>query len=272
MRTLSLLELMKKLDIVALFTVPSNASYFRGMIDLHPEGFDLKDNSTPEQSEAFQQHLERINTHCVELGLNSSVASCRRLLALEALEGNPAAVPFKQRAAIWNELRGRLTDELELSLLLFVEPSKVRFFVEPNLFDTADVKVSARFPHAIRDIEEAGKCLALDRSTAVVFHVMRVLEIGLQEFGTKLGVSVVQDKSWQTILNNVNGAIKCLPQSTREEKEHLGKCAAIAAHLQNVKDAWRNDVMHPLESYTPDEALDIWNHSKALMVKLASFV
>jgi hypothetical protein len=122
------------------------------------------------------------------------------------------------------------------------------------------------------EIEEAGKCLALDRSTACVFHLMRVLEIGLQAFGANLGILDSPDKNWQVILNNVNGAIKRLAQSTREEKEYLGKCSAVAVHLQHVKDAWRNDVMHPISSYTPEQALDIWNQTRPLMVKLTDFV
>lgn len=37
-----------------------------------------------------------------------------------------------------------------------------------------------------KDIAEAGKCLALDRNTAAVFHLMRVAEVGLRALARKL--------------------------------------------------------------------------------------
>jgi hypothetical protein len=46
----------------------------------------------------------------------------------------------------------------------------------------------------------------------------------------------------------------------------------IAGHLYNVKVAWRNQVMHPHDKYTPDEAKDILGHVEAFMKTLASLV
>ena len=50
--------------------------------------------------------------------------------------------------------------------------------------------VARAFPSSKGDIDEAGKCLALDRGTACVFHLMRILEIGLQLLAAKLGISL----------------------------------------------------------------------------------
>ncbi len=121
-------------------------------------------------------------------------------------------------------------------------------------------------------MEEASNCIAVGRYTASVFHVMRVLEVGLQALATKLGFGLNVDRNWQEILNDVNGAIKRLPRTTPAEKEFHGKCSAAAVLLQQVKDAWRNAVMHPRASYREQQAIDILSCAKALMQKLVEIV
>jgi hypothetical protein len=100
------------------------------------------------------------------------------------------------------------------------------------------------------DIDEAGKCLALNRCTAAVFHLMRVVEIGVQKFGDKLGIALTSEKNWQCILDEINKSIKGMDHKLPQTKAY----AATAAHLYNVKIAWRNEVMHPKQTYTAEEA------------------
>ena len=45
------------------------------------------------------------------------------------------------------------------------------------------------------DIAEAGKCLGVGRPTASVFHLMRVMEIGVPRFGDVLGVKLADEKN-----------------------------------------------------------------------------
>jgi hypothetical protein len=101
---------------------------------------------------------------------------------------------------------------------------------------------------------------------------MRVLELGLQALATKLGVSLAKDRNWQPILNDINNAVKSLPHSTPAEKKYLAQCSSAAIHLQHVKDAWRNDVMHPRDSYTPEQAHDVFHSANRFMRLLAAFI
>jgi hypothetical protein len=162
----------------------------------------------------------------------------------------------------------RLSDELALRQCYMLDASVAALYSEERPFGDP---AWDRFASARQDVQEAAKCLALDQGTACVFHLMRVLESALQEFGTHVGLTHME-KNWQELINNVNGAIKKLPRTTESEKAFLGKASEIAAHLQHVKDAWRNDVMHPRASYSPLEARDVWQHAKALTVKIALFV
>ena len=65
-----------------------------------------------------------------------------------------------------------------------------------TLFGT---EVAARFPRAIVDIEEAGKCFALGRFTACVFHLMRVVEAGLAAISRSLNI-VKHSPTWEAYL------------------------------------------------------------------------
>ena len=67
--------------------------------------------------------------------------------------------------------------------------------------DFHDKFLAARF-----DLEEAGKCLALERGTACAFHLVRILETGLRAVRTCLGVNdplVGNERNWGTILRRV---------------------------------------------------------------------
>ena len=58
-----------------------------------------------------------------------------------------------------------------------------------------------------------------------------------------------------------------------EYDDELAKqCAAIQAHLYNVKVAWRNEVMHPKATYTELEARDILNHVRAFLTELVKIL
>jgi hypothetical protein len=68
-------------------------------------------------------------------------------------------------------------------VLYQIAPEKVQYFDQPHLFGE---DVSDQFPSTILDIEEAGKCLAMSRNTSCVFHLMRVMEVGLRTLAATL--------------------------------------------------------------------------------------
>ena len=129
-------------------------------------------------------------------------------------------------------------------------------------------EVEAKFPQMSEEISESGKCLALGRPTAAVFHLMRVMEIGTQKLGDKLGVQFASEKNWQNILDEVNKAIKAMDHKAAQTKAY----AAAASHLYHVKLAWRNEVMHPKQTYTHDEATKVHAAVDAFIRDLASIL
>ena len=129
---------------------------------------------------------------------------------------------------------------------MFISPERAAFYAKPQLFGEA---VNKRFPACQYDIEESGNCYAAGRGTACAFHLMRVMELAVREFGTALGVALANEKSWQNILDEINRAIKGLPA----KDPRTVAASRAAGHLYNVKVAWRNPTMHPKITYTVEE-------------------
>jgi HEPN domain-containing protein len=99
---------------------------------------------------------------------------------------------------------------------------------------------------------------------------MRVTESAVQYLGRRLGISLVKEKNWHNILDEVDKAIKALPVKGSRQKAIRNRYAESSAHLRMVKDAWRNDVMHPKETYTEEEAERVFRNVKDFMVHLAT--
>ncbi len=166
-----------------------------------------------------------------------------------------------------SELDGRLKDELESVWFMYLPKEQADLYNNLQPFGS---EVNSKFPNENDDIEEAAKCLATKRSTATVFHLMRVMEAGVQSLGAKLGIQLTQEKVWQNILEEINKAINKMKPATSEDKELQASYAESSAYLFNVKLAWRNPVMHPKAKYTEEEAEQIFLHVKTFMRHLAT--
>ncbi len=66
----------------------------------------------------------------------------------------------------------------------------------------------------------------------------------------------------------MNKAIKALDHKAAQTKAY----AAASSHLYNVKLAWRNEVMHPKQAYTHDEATKVHSAVDAFIRDLASIL
>jgi len=158
-------------------------------------------------------------------------------------------------------------DLLESQYYFHVDGYDVPSYVTPNVFGPA---VAQKFERANEDIAEAGKCVALQRPTACVFHLMRALEVAVQAFGKKLKVEInIKTETWHQIMLHVNKQIEKLQSKTSMQKKKKAAYAEAAAHLQSVRLAWRNEVMHPKQTYTRQEAFEIFAASRVFMDHLA---
>jgi hypothetical protein len=162
--------------------------------------------------------------------------------------------------------------ELELKSTIFIQIPQHRQKYYSLSKNELDDNVHLHLSEVISDIEEGAKCFALGRSTACIFHLMRVTERSVQVFGKKLKVRLAHEKNWQNIIDEINKAIKNMNPKTFNRRALQREYAIIASHLFNVKIAWRNPVMHPKASYTEEEADEVLRSVVVFVNHLASIL
>jgi len=174
----------------------------------------------------------------------------------------PSSTASQMRNAII-EIKHRFEDEL--GMIMFYHVKHATYYEPLGIFGK---DVCDKFSNMLQDISEAGKCISFDRPTAAVFHLMRVMEIGVQAFGTKLGIPLANEMNWQKILDLVNKEIKVRDHRLPETKE----LAELSALLYSVKVAWRNEVMHPKRTYTLNDAMIIFENVRLFLKALAPVI
>ena len=139
------------------------------------------------EKEYFEGMLKSIHYHCLLLGLN---VTCRHIERLNAtlLSSRPSESDVFNGLSQIDQL---IRDEMEGHLFFFVPPDRAKFharnqadvdaeqaLTNPHWPSVAEQReklfgkdVESAFPSVISDFEEAGKCLALARATACVFHL-----------------------------------------------------------------------------------------------------
>jgi len=133
-------------------------------------------------------------------------------------------------------------------------------------------EVETKFASSTYDVAEAGNCLAASRYTACVFHLMRVLEIGLAALAKVFGVSA-DHRNWHPIIDQVESKIREMggdPNRSANWKDDQEFYSQAASHFMILKDAWRNYTAHTRGKYTEEEALMTFRNTRGFMQKLAT--
>lgn len=202
-------------------------------------------------------------TSMEEMGLKLSNISFDRLQKLI----NKNDITREQLKQAVQEYDGRLRDELDSIWFMHITGEKVELYNGKDLFG---VEVSNKFPLTVSEIEEAGKSLSVKRSTSCVFHLMRVLEIGLTSLAKYFNVSF-ERRNWENIINDIEAKIKNIGPSTGSDwKQDEQFYSEVAIDFRYFKNAWRNHVMHVRNSYSEESAMEIFNHVRSFMQHLAT--
>jgi hypothetical protein len=105
-------------------------------------------------------------------------------------------------------------------------------------------------------------CFALGHSTASVFHMMRVAEVGLRGLGRERGIRLPGDKpieylNWNEILREVDERVKELGRtmSAGPDKDvALEFYNSVLIQGRALKDIYRNQTMHVRHQFNEPEA------------------
>ena len=160
---------------------------------------------------------------------------------------------------------------MSLSSFFRLPDDKVAFYSpQTPLFGK---EVHEAFPSAVINVEEAGKCYAVGRYTACVFHLQGVMQSGLNALAETFGIKPSENRTWDAVLKKIDPELR----KGFLERRDLFKtdeqfCAESAALLRAVKIAWRNPTMHVENIYDQEKALDVFNAVKGFMRHLARHI
>lgn len=169
------------------------------------------------------------------------------------------------------ELIRRITDEMRASAMyLRLEGDEPKYFSGKAL-SWGDAP--ARF--VVQDeINEGMQCFALGRYPASVFHMMRVLEIGLNALAGELGVPF-EHRNWENVIAAIEAELvrrekapNTPPDPHRKARLHF--YGESARHFRFLKEAWRNYAVHVKETYDHGTAQSVLQHVSEFIRQLAT--
>jgi hypothetical protein len=236
------------------------------LLDLAP-GFNMEGEGAVAKDEA-ENKFGALIASWNELGWPELAAQAERLQR-RALAGEIG----KHMQEMTSDLREAFLERVERDALLVIPSLQRKYYdqTEP-LFGKV---VADALPESAQEISEAGKCFALDRWTACVFHLMRALELSLHRIAKQLGTSFpapIELQDWGTIVKKIDARIRELEQQSRgqQKAEDLRFYSSLNLEFEWFKNAWRNSISHARESYNEQEAANILNHVEKFLNEIAN--
>ncbi|MGA3373558.1 MAG: hypothetical protein ABSC48_17555 [Terracidiphilus sp.] len=210
----------------------------------------------------IRTELERLADLCKEGQLVMTLKSVERMLKMASLQIQGARINFDGLERGANVTATTMEDELSTRAFFSLESAESAAW---NNKRAGGEDVSDKFPSTDFEFEEYSKCFAIGRYTAAVFHLMRILEIGLACLAKSIGTDPA-DKSWEQILNGIQVALKAnsqaKPPGWRDTEQFYSE---VSAQFRNLKNAWRNYTMHVRITYDKERAEEIFVHVRSLM-------
>jgi hypothetical protein len=117
--------------------------------------------------------------------------------------------------------------------------------------------VLADVSEIVEDFNQAGRCLLFDNSTAVGFHLMRAIETVIYKYLKKLSAkdTPVKSRNWGVYI----AALKKLNADPK-----------VIGTIQHIKDVYRNPILHPEVTLTPEEAQVLFGLSVSAIVQIVA--
>jgi hypothetical protein len=246
--------------------------------------------NAPMKAEDISVPLVRVTEDCAALELRAAHKQAVHMLqTFSGLAERGQNIPYPLIASLMADLRRWIKADLQDSVWYQIESSRVRnFYVRTPLEESPNrlelelraaselfsPDVVNNFWSTAREIEEAAKCYVATRHTACVFHLMRVMEVGLRSLGKSLSDPDLDPKrnpSWESILRKCDSELQ-KPSANRSKEWNQDPVffATAIANLRAVKDSWRNPTMHVEIDYDEERSRDVWNAVRSFMRHLAT--
>jgi len=135
--------------------------------------------------------------------------------------------------------------------------------------------VYSSFPDAYADIFLGVDCWAMGHDTASVFHMMRVLELGLSWLAKDVGEEMGVD-NWHNVIDRIEKRIReaanTMPKGLEKTSrlQFLSQAAKEFRYFKDGRRLWRNYVSHNRGIYDEHQARSVLEHVKSFMLTLAT--
>jgi len=213
------------------------------------------------------KHFTTLAELCSKYGLLTTASTAKLTVDKYATpQPDPGFTQLSEEVRI---ARRVLNQEMGTLCYMEIPPAQRHYWNNQKPFGAS---VSARFPETDYDLEQAAKCLALDRYTACVFHLMRALDHVLNIFAGHIGATFDPMKNWKPILKAIKDKIDPMPEGTIDEKQKKEDYQRVYGHLQAVMNAWRNPTMHPRKDYDIESAEDVFCTTRGFMRDLTKVI
>jgi len=216
------------------------------------------------QASALDSYLADLRAECERLSLGFTIKHIDRCVNDDKLTSQ-SIVSYTQ------EIFERFRDELSERKIYSLRPSYNAFYEQP--LDGWELIVE-RFGCSF-EVEEARKCLALERYTAAVFHLTRITETAVLELQEFLKESDIKA--------HFGSVIRKLEQFVQKDgyartpvrlQPYFEFLEQVLTQLHAVKDSWRDRVAHvdtriiPSDLFTEEMAMGVHDATLLLMKKL----
>ena len=154
-------------------------------------------------------------------------------------------------------LEQRLAEELALIGVATFAPGSGAYAQEAPF----GPEVDSAFPDAAYHIEEACRCLSMQRATAAAMHATRIVQLGLRAMADLIGITTPWEPN--------RGEQNWIQLMTALRHEASGQEALIES-LDQVRRRWRSRTLIPADKYTIDEAQALIDAVAGFMRTLAT--
>jgi hypothetical protein len=215
---------------------------------------------------------------CNFMRMPTSVTTLTRMFK-EFYDSRPNQALLRERFGQWYSC---FTAELESQMLLIVLPHLRGYYSDSNRIDDSIAGPSIAqllsfmedFPAAKFEAQEAGNCLAFERFTACVYHLMRCVEFGLISAAKSANVGDEKiNKGWDGCIGGINSYVNVVGSTkTPADWQHTVKIYGdLASWFTTMQKGWRNPVSHVPRIYSEATATGMFSATSTLFSHLKKY-
>lgn len=263
---------MKHIDLSELITSVSNIAMFAEKLsgaipDDHTETISISLYDLHNHFSIYTRSLVYLINTLKQLELPATKnAAARCITEVNRLRDNNGTINKSIANTIVNysqQIKVSLSDELEKYHAYIVDSHG--FELINNGIEQFGFEVVNAIPKIKKDVIDAARCYAYELWTALVMHMMRVLEVGVTMLADHLNAS--RGTSWGNAIHNIELALN-KERTAKGDKELKQWASETATYLNFVKDAFRNPTMHAEIDFTKDKAISIYDNTRFFMRQL----